>query len=162
MERVVQLPSVARTRALGRKLGRLLEPGDFVGLEGELGAGKTELVRALCVGAGVAPAAVSSPTFAIVATYLGGRLPILHADLYRLADEDELFATGFFDSLTAGAAAVVEWIDRIPSAAPPDHLHLALEYRTPTSRTLRVTARGPRAESRLRSWLGRGPARKQR
>lgn len=154
-ERVVRLSSVARTRALGAKLGELLEPGDFVGLEGELGAGKTELVRAICLGAGVPPGRVSSPTFAIVATYEGGRLPILHADLYRLADVDELFATGFFDADAGRAASIVEWVDRVPTAAPTEHLHLRLEYRTPTTRAMTVRASGVRYEERIRAWLRR-------
>jgi tRNA threonylcarbamoyladenosine biosynthesis protein TsaE len=152
-ERVVRLSSLARTRTIGRKLGQVLQPGDFVGLEGELGAGKTALVRALCLGAGVSPREVASPTFAIMATYPGRRLPILHADLYRLADPDELYATGFFDLLGGEAAAVVEWIDRVPSAAPKEHLLVTIEYAGPTTRTLRARATGARYEQRLTEWL---------
>ena len=102
--------SLEQTHALGVKLGRLLEPGDFVGLAGELGAGKTALVRGICEGAGVDPDDVTSPTFTIVQSY-AGRLPIHHADLYRLANADELYATGFFD---LEGAALVEWVDRVP------------------------------------------------
>src|SRR5947209_19465719 len=88
--------SARATRALGARLGKLLAPGDAVALIGELGAGKTELVRGICRGAGVPGTEVASPTFAIVSAYRG-RLPVYHADLYRVADYDELFATGFFD-----------------------------------------------------------------
>ena len=89
-------PSPEETHRLGVKLGQLLQPGDFVGLIGDLGAGKTHLVRGVAEGAGVAHSEVASPTFAIVYPY-DGRIPLYHADLYRLADYEELYATGFMD-----------------------------------------------------------------
>ena len=150
--RQVELETLARTHALGQRLGALLQPGDFVALAGSLGAGKTELTRAICAGAGVPLGQVSSPTFAIVATYTGGRLPLHHADLYRVGDVDELYATGFFD-LAAEGATVVEWIDLVPDAAPPDHLRLDLEIAGPDARRMQATASGPRAEQLLRAWL---------
>ncbi len=92
--------SAEDTLALDAKLGKLLQPGDFVGLIGDLGAGKTQLVRGVAAGANVPTAQVASPTFAIVYPYVG-RLPIYHADFYRLESYDELYATGFTD-LVAG------------------------------------------------------------
>jgi tRNA threonylcarbamoyladenosine biosynthesis protein TsaE len=153
-ERQVELERVERTRELGRKLGTLLQGGDFVALAGSLGAGKTELTRAICEGAGVPMAQVSSPTFAIVATYTGGRLPLQHADLYRVGDYDELYATGFFDLLNRESAAVVEWIDLVPDAAPADHLRIELEIAGPDARRMHAIANGPRAEKLLADWLG--------
>ena len=97
---------------------------------------------------------MSSPTFAIVATYTGGRLTLLHADLYRLLDSDELYATGFFELIGGQAAAVVEWIDRIPDAAPPEHLWLTLEHRGRYDRHLSVRAVGARYERLVERWLG--------
>jgi len=123
--RVVVSRSAAATTRLGRRLGKLLQPGDVVALVGDLGAGKTQLTRGACQGAGVAPGVVSSPTFAIVQTYRG-RLPIHHADLYRLGDVDELYATGFMDLLGGDGALLVEWADRIAGWLPPDHLVLRL------------------------------------
>lgn len=154
IEKRLELESVERTRELGQKLGSLLQGGDFVALSGNLGAGKTELTRAICAGAGVPMQQVSSPTFAIVATYEGGRLPLHHADLYRVGDVDELYATGFFELLTKDTAAVVEWIDLVPDAAPVDHLRLELEIAGPESRHLTAIATGPRSEQLLRDWLG--------
>lgn len=119
--------SARATRDLGARLGRALQAGDVVALTGELGAGKTELVRGICAGAGVPEAQVASPTFAIVVTYRG-RLPIHHADLYRLADEDELHATGFSDLLAGDGAVVVEWADRIPGALPGERLEIRLAH----------------------------------
>ncbi len=117
--------SAAATTRLGIRLGRLLRPGDLVALVGDLGAGKTQLTRGACEGAGVAAGAVSSPTFAIVQTY-PGRLPVHHADLYRLGDLDELHATGFMDLLGGDGALLVEWADRIAGWLPPEHLILRL------------------------------------
>jgi tRNA threonylcarbamoyladenosine biosynthesis protein TsaE len=152
--RVRELASVEETRALGRRLGELLQGGDFVGLSGNLGAGKTELTRAVCAGAQVPMEQVGSPSFAIVATYAGGRVPLIHADLYRVGDVDELYATGYFDLLGPASAALVEWIDLVPDAAPPDALQLILSITGPDSRRLEAEARGPRSEELLADWLG--------
>jgi tRNA threonylcarbamoyladenosine biosynthesis protein TsaE len=119
--------SAAATRALGVRLGELLAPGDVVALEGDLGAGKTQLIRGACAGAGVPKHEVSSPSFAIVATYRG-RLPVHHADLYRIADEDELHATGFGDLVGDDGALLVEWADRVPGALPAERLTLRLSH----------------------------------
>ena len=145
--------SPARTRALGRALGRLLEPGDFVGLVGELGAGKTLFVRGVADGAEVPEEQVASPTFAIVYPYRG-RLPLYHADLYRVADADELYATGFTELVGGDGAVLVEWIDRIWSAAPAERLEVRIETspRARHRRRLVAAPRGTRAESLLAAW----------
>jgi tRNA threonylcarbamoyladenosine biosynthesis protein TsaE len=119
--------SARATQSLGARLGRLLAPGDVVALVGDLGAGKTQLVRGACAGAGVRPEDVSSPSFAIVATYRG-RIPVHHADLYRIADEDELYGTGFGDLVGGDGALLVEWADRIPAALPDQKLTVRLGH----------------------------------
>ena len=158
--------SARATAALGARLGRLLEPGDVVALVGELGAGKTQLVRGACDGARVPPSEVSSPSFAIVATYRG-RIPVHHADLYRLADEDELYGTGFFDLLGGEGAVLVEWADRIPGALPVERLQIRLRHdeRALDVRHLEIEGVGPRhaalaralAKPRTRSRTGPAP-----
>jgi tRNA threonylcarbamoyladenosine biosynthesis protein TsaE len=136
--------SARQTFELGVRLGEALAPGDIVALVGDLGAGKTQLVRGACEGARVPPREVSSPSFAIVGTY-GGRIPIHHADLYRLADEDELHATGFFDLLGGPGAVLVEWADRIPGALPVDRLEIHLEHgRGVNTRRLTLVGTGAR------------------
>jgi tRNA threonylcarbamoyladenosine biosynthesis protein TsaE len=137
--------SARATHALGARLGELLRPGDVVALVGDLGAGKTQLVRGACAGAGVRPEEVSSPSFAIVATYRG-RIPIHHADLYRIADEDELHATGFGDLVGGEGALLVEWADRIPGALPEEKLVVRLEHhpRSPGVRRIEVEGVGER------------------
>lgn len=137
--------SARATFDLGVRLGRLLAPGDVVALIGELGAGKTQLVRGICRGAAVPDSEVASPTFAIVATYRG-RIAIHHADLYRVADEDELYATGFADLIGGEGALLVEWADRIPSALPRDRLELRLAHddAAPSMRHLTIAGTGAR------------------
>jgi len=137
--------SAGATRWLGERLGRLLAAGDVVALVGDLGAGKTQFVRGLCRGAGVPDDEVSSPTFAIVATYRG-RLPIHHADLYRIGDDDELYATGFHDLVGGPGATVVEWADRVKGALPGERLeiHLAHDARNPGVRHVAIAGVGAR------------------
>lgn len=139
------------TRALGEAIAGALRPGDFVGLSGDLGAGKTSLVRAIAESLGVPSDQIASPTFSLFHPYLGGRLPLWHADLYRLADEEELHATGFYDLLGGESAVLVEWIDRIPEAAPDDWLHVELRHVDEESREALLSGHGPRGEALLRA-----------
>jgi len=141
--------SLAATRRLGRKLGKAIEPGDFVALTGELGAGKTVLVKAIAEGADV-PEPATSPTFALVNVYQG-RIPLQHLDLYRLTGPAELFALGFDDLLAEPAATVCEWADKAAGALPKDRLEIALEHAGTHARKARLTATGPRGERLLKA-----------
>lgn len=155
MGSLIESASTDETFALGRALGAVLEATDFVGLTGQLGAGKTLFSRGVADGAGVPLDDVSSPTYSIVQSYRG-RLPLHHADLYRLTSEDDLYATGYFDLLEANDAAfLVEWVEHIPGAAPEDALRLRLEVTTPDTRTIHVTTSGPRSAALLERWLTR-------
>jgi tRNA threonylcarbamoyladenosine biosynthesis protein TsaE len=142
----LSLKSPAATRALGRKLGAALRPGDFVALSGELGAGKTLLVKAMAEGAGAE--AASSPTFAIVNLYRGP-VPLQHLDLYRVSGPSELFALGFDDLLAEPAATVCEWADRARGALPSDRLDIMLEHAGARARTASLRATGRRGERLL-------------
>lgn len=139
------------TFALGRALGTALQSGDFVGLTGQLGAGKTLFSRGVAEGAGVATDEVSSPTYSIIQSYRG-RLKLHHADLYRLTSEADLFSTGFHDLLEDEGAFLVEWVEHVPGAAPPDALRITLEVTSPETRKLSVTTSGPRSEALLQRW----------
>jgi len=150
--------SARSTFALGARLGRLLGPGDVVALVGDLGAGKTQLARGACHGAAVPPEQVASPSFAIVATYRG-RIPVHHADLYRIADADELHATGFFDLLGGDGALLVEWADRVPGALPADRLEIHMSHvaRAPSVRSIEISGAGTRHADLARALAGRRP-----
>jgi tRNA threonylcarbamoyladenosine biosynthesis protein TsaE len=106
--------SAAETEALGARLAEGLEPGDVVVVSGEVGAGKTTLIRGACRALGI-EGPVTSPTFTIGHRYEGGRLPVSHLDLYRLGGLDEEDPALLDDYLTPGAVAFVEW----PAVAEP-------------------------------------------
>jgi tRNA threonylcarbamoyladenosine biosynthesis protein TsaE len=151
VKRTLVTASPEATFATGVALGAALQSGDFVGLQGRLGAGKTLLARGVAQGAGVDPADVSSPSYSIVQSYQG-RLCLHHADLYRLRDEADLYATGYHELLEGPGALLVEWFDQVPGAAPDDALVVRLEVLSAEARRLVVEARGPRSEALLRRW----------
>lgn len=147
MEQVIELSSERATRSLGKRLAPLLQPGDFVALDGDLGAGKTVLVKAVAKALGAGEA--TSPTFAIVHLYEGGRIRLQHLDLYRVTGPAELFALGFDDLLAEPAATFCEWAARGRGALPADRLEIALEVVSEESRRARCLATGPRASALL-------------
>jgi tRNA threonylcarbamoyladenosine biosynthesis protein TsaE len=152
LTRTLRSESPEETHHLGVRLGERLRPGDFIGLVGDLGAGKTHLVRGVAEGARVPRSEVASPTFAIVYPYRG-RIPLYHADLYRISDHDELYATGFLDLIGGEGAVLVEWLDRIPEAAPREYLRVTLRTVGEDARELRAEAFGHRHTELLSQWI---------
>lgn len=136
------LPDLAATEAFGARLAALLGPGDVITLSGPLGAGKTSIARGLLAALGLAGEA-PSPSFAIVQPYAPPevRLPVLHVDLYRIADVAELDELGL-DDADDDAVLLVEWPERAPGRWP-DALALTLAIEPDDSR--RLTARVPAA-----------------
>ncbi len=128
--------SAAETESLGRVLaeeflhGKDLPP--FIALYGDLGVGKTAFVRGFT--SLLAPRArVKSPTFALVNEYRGDPLSVFHFDMYRIADEDELFSIGFYDYLERRGVCLVEWSENIPFALPERYLRVELVKNAPES-----------------------------
>ena len=117
--------SAQETEALGERLAARLRPGDVIAYTGDLGAGKTAFVRGMAQGLGVA-GRVTSPTFTIVNEYEGGRLPLFHFDLYRLASSDELFESGWEDYLRRGGVCAVEWSENAAGALERDTVRVDL------------------------------------
>ena len=111
------------TEALGEKLAKLLRPGTVLAYLGDLGAGKTAFTRGLARGLGCRET-VTSPTYAIVNEYLGGRLPLFHFDMYRLTSSDDLWDIGWEDYLDRQGVCAVEWSENVPEA-----MHGALTVR---------------------------------
>jgi tRNA threonylcarbamoyladenosine biosynthesis protein TsaE len=104
--------SPAKTEALGEQWGREAQRGWVIALSGDLGAGKTQLVRGLARGLGVT-ARVHSPTFTLVNEYGGGRLPLFHLDLYRLETAEQIRSAGIAEFLQPEGVAVIEWAERM-------------------------------------------------
>ena len=119
---VFQSDSVRMTEEYGARLAKELSAGKVVALFGGMGMGKTALVRGIAYGLGIS-AEVSSPTFALVHDY-GGNPPLVHFDMYRITGWEDLYSTGYFDYLDAGAILVVEWSENIVSALPEDAIRL--------------------------------------
>lgn len=109
--------SASKTIELGRKIGQQLKGGEIIGLTGNLGAGKTHLVKGLASGVGAenAEKGVNSPTFVLVNEYLG-QLDIYHIDAYRLNCQAEFETIGFDDFCYPGSVVVIEWADKVESA----------------------------------------------
>lgn len=149
------LSSPAQTNLLGRTIGRILRKGDVLALTGELGSGKTTLVRGVAVGLGISSTIVSSPTFVFVHEYQG-RLPLFHLDLYRLKKPTDAEAIGLSGYFTDSSVTAVEWADRFPFLLPQDHLDICLWHRSLTRRRAILNATGPRAVDLLqrirRAW----------
>ena len=131
---VFDLPDLAATAALGRRLGERLGPGAVVGLVGTLGAGKTHLTRAIAEGLGVPDGrVVTSPTFVLIQEY-DGRLPVYHFDVYRLADAGAFLDLGAAEYLGGDGVCLIEWADRVRDWLPDDTLWIELEITGPESR----------------------------
>ncbi len=122
--RVTRSPE--ETRRLGRWLGARLQPGDFVALVGDLGAGKTHLSGGVLNGLGVERTG-GSPTFTLLWEYQG-RIPVYHWDVYRLRSSEELDDLGYEEYFYGDGVNVVEWADRVAELWPPDHLRIDLTY----------------------------------
>lgn len=138
------LASPRETESFGYAIGRLLRGGEVLALIGELGVGKTALVRGIVSGLGAPAASVTSPTFLIVHEYRG-RLPIVHIDLYRLQKLEESESMGLSDYMTDDVVVAIEWADRFPLLLPEDRLEVRLAHRTRTTRRAQVDARGSRS-----------------
>jgi tRNA threonylcarbamoyladenosine biosynthesis protein TsaE len=118
--------SADETRALATTLAGVLEAGDVVLLAGDLGAGKTTFVQGLAEGLGVTDR-VTSPTFTIVQEYTG-RVPVVHADVYRLDRVQELHDLGLEELFDERRVTVVEWGDVVRHVMPADHLFVVLAF----------------------------------
>lgn len=119
--------SEADTRAIASRLAATLAPGSVVLLKGDLGAGKTAFVRGLAEGLGLNPDEVTSPTFTLVHEYRGGRVPLVHVDLYRL-DATELDDVGLDPDLAERGVVAIEWAERL-RRRPPGAIEIEIEDR---------------------------------
>ncbi len=141
------LPDENATLDLGAALAARLEPGMLLALRGELGAGKTTLVRGLLRALGYA-GRVKSPSYALVEVYELSRLSLYHFDFYRFHDPSEWIEAGFRDMFNGRNICLVEWPERARGQLPPADLEIALEIAEP-GRTATLTASSPAGERLL-------------
>lgn len=157
-----------RTHHAGALLGAILRAGDLLALHGDLGAGKTQLVRGLCIGLGLDESQVSSPTFVIMNEYTkprstAGRIieanaqpgdtPLIHMDAYRLRGTDDLDSIGWERAVDGESVVAIEWAERIKPALPDDDRlgHAILEHLADEVR--RLTLHIPDAWTLREGWL---------
>ena len=115
-----------QTRSLAAELARSLKPNSILALYGVIGAGKTRFVQGLAQGLGVR-ALVNSPTYIIINEHADGRLPLFHADLYRLHSQDEVIDIGLLEYFERGGVTVIEWAERAENLLPDTTLHIHIE-----------------------------------
>lgn len=128
--------SVCETERIGEGIGQAIRSGCVLAMFGGMGMGKTAMVRGIARGMGL-NAEVSSPTFALVNDY-GGQPSLVHFDMYRIESWNDLYTTGFFDYLDAGAVLAVEWSENIEAALPDEAVRLTFERTGDDSRTITV------------------------
>lgn len=139
----IRVPDEAALGPLADAVVAALPAHAFLALHGDLGAGKTTLVKAIATALGIDPATVISPTFGLIHVHDGPRGRLLHADMYRLVDPGELHETGWDDAVAAADVACVEWPERIGAALPVERLDVTITIDSPTARTFAFVAHGP-------------------
>lgn len=164
--------SPEETVRLGVLIGAALRAGDVLALHGDLGAGKTHLVRGLCAGMGLDDRAVASPTFVIMTEYARSRdaggegvvesagagatgdTPLVHMDAYRLRGGDDLESIGWERVLDGSSAVAIEWAERLGGALPDDDRTAHLGIEATGERVRRLTLHAPMAWTQRAPWRG--------
>lgn len=134
--------SPEETEKIGEKLACELKPGDVVALIGGIGAGKTTFVRGLAQGLGVPPSSVASPSFVLVRQYTSGRLPLYHADLFRLENLPAAASVGLEECYEAGGVTLIEWANKVPGVLPEEFLEIRFDTVDPETRRLTAVPHG--------------------
>ncbi|WP_067618662.1 tRNA (adenosine(37)-N6)-threonylcarbamoyltransferase complex ATPase subunit type 1 TsaE [Dissulfuribacter thermophilus] len=132
MRLTVLVKNLSQTRALGKCISKLLKKGDLILFTGDLGAGKTTLIRETLSNLGVDKRLVTSPTFSILHQYDGADMPIVHGDLYRIGEGGDLVETGLYDYIDQGTYLVMlEWAEFLEESARQDLAPLEIEISFP-------------------------------
>jgi tRNA threonylcarbamoyladenosine biosynthesis protein TsaE len=159
----VRTRSADETTSLGRRVGAILRPGEVLLLTGDLGTGKTTFVRGVADGLGIATR-TRSPTYTIVHEHSGGRYPLVHVDLFRCSNPQEVAELGLEELMTPPAVAAVEWGEKAGEVAGPDYLELefAWDAADDATRTIRFLPTGRWTErmgdlsETVRAWATEG------
>jgi len=142
-------PDEPTTRRIGAALGRWLQPGDIVAVQGPLGAGKTRFIQGIAEGLGIAEP-VQSPSFVLIQAYpLPGGGRFYHVDLYRLEGPEAVWDLGLWDLFAEPAILAIEWPERAAGLIPEPYLRVALIPLGETLRQIRIEAVGEFPPERL-------------
>lgn len=125
------------TKKIAANLASTLKGGEVIAFYGDLGMGKTCFVTGLAEGLGFT-GEVSSPTFAIINEYIGGRLNLYHFDMYRISGWDDLYSTGYFEYMESGGVLAVEWSENIESALPDNVIKITIKRLDETKREIAI------------------------
>ncbi|TNF52143.1 tRNA (adenosine(37)-N6)-threonylcarbamoyltransferase complex ATPase subunit type 1 TsaE [bacterium] len=125
-----------QTRAIGREIGKRLKPGDIVCLYGDLGAGKTTMVKGIASSMGIDEREITSPSFTLIAEH-HGTLPFYHIDLYRL-DRNSVSPLGLEDYLYGEGVSVIEWAERADQILPEDIIRVEITYTGENKRNIEI------------------------
>jgi tRNA threonylcarbamoyladenosine biosynthesis protein TsaE len=139
IQRVFHATTPEQTIAAGEQLGRLLRPGDFVVVSGELGCGKTTFIQGLVCGYGI-DTVVTSPSFALLHVYEAEDRGLIHADPYRLAGPEDVLSTGLDDYIGGPMVIAVEWPERLGSLVPEEHIVVDIHIDENEARTIVINA----------------------
>ena len=129
--------SPEETESIGFKLAQTLRGGEVIAFRGGLGMGKTCFTRGLARGLGFT-GTVTSPTFALINEYIGGRLPLYHFDMYRISGWDDLYSTGFFEYAEQGGVIAAEWSENIENALPAGTVTVTFEQTGENDRVINI------------------------
>ena len=129
------------TVEIGENLGRTLSGGEVIAFRGDLGSGKTCFTSGLALGLEY-KGDVTSPTFALINEYLGGRIPLYHFDMYRISSWDELYSSGFFEYIEEGGVVAAEWSENIENALPDNTIYVEFEKTGENSRKIKIFKKG--------------------
>jgi tRNA threonylcarbamoyladenosine biosynthesis protein TsaE len=151
MKMIFHTQNPLETIRLGKRIGHLLHAGDVVALTGELGTGKTHLIKGLAAGTGIRKSSyVSSPSFTFIHEY-SGKVPFYHIDLYRLESEKEAEALGLEEYLGSAGITAIEWADKISARLPQERLLIRLFYVDDHSRSIEISGTGKHYEEFVES-----------
>ena len=152
---VVRLDDESALGPLAARLAAVLPARAFVALHGDLGAGKTTLVKAVAAAAGFDPTDVVSPTFGLIHEHRHDGVRLVHADMYRISGIGELHETGWEDAVAGPGWVFVEWPERIAAVLPADRLDVGITVASPTARTFAFASRGPGHDAVVAAVRGR-------
>lgn len=133
--------SPAETEAFAEEMAKRLSGGEIIAFRGSMGMGKTCFTRGLARGLGFT-GQVTSPTFALVNEYVGGRLPLYHFDMFRIESWEDLYSCGFFDYMEMGGVIAAEWSENIEGALSGDVIFVTIEKTDENSRKITVEGGG--------------------